>query len=108
MSDRIVKPKPVAATSKAQAKTGNEKTGGANKKGPAGGRSRNANRRKPKTADELDAEMTDYFGATTNGTATDGGNVQATNTNGGDAMEDEIMVDIEARSRPKLSLTPRQ
>ncbi|KAF2842377.1 hypothetical protein M501DRAFT_410103 [Patellaria atrata CBS 101060] len=59
-------------------------------------RGRNTGRGKPKTAEELDAEMQDYFVDTTGdpntGMATDnsGGNIQG--TNGGDTgMEDEII-----------------
>lgn len=63
-------------------------------------RGRNAGRAKPKTADELDAEMSDYFGATgTNGTAgTDGAFVNGTNqpvANGeADLGMDEISVRV--------------
>ena len=39
------------------------------KKGRPAGRGRNSGRGKPKTADELDAEMTDYFDANNAGSA---------------------------------------
>ena len=64
--------------------TNGEKKAGAKKSGRAG-------RPKKKTAEELDAEMQDYFGggeapaATTNGAAQ-----PAVTTNGGDAM-DEVL-----------------
>ena len=48
---------------------------------------RNAGRGKPKTAEELDAEMTDYFGDGANGASAQ------PNVNGGDeGMEDGILV----------------
>ena len=60
-------------------------------------RGRNANRPKPKTAEELDAEMTDYWGnngatgVTTEGTAPAGGAVEPA-ANGEDMGMDEISV----------------
>lgn len=68
-----------------------------NSKGRGPKKGRSGGRGKPKNAEELDAEMTDYFdagaNATTNGesTAAVNGNAQSVAT-GGDAMEDEIMV----------------
>ena len=59
-------------------------------------RGRNAGRAKPKTADELDAEMTDYFvGGTSNGADASGAstNGAAPATTGGDDLGmDEISV----------------
>ncbi len=69
--------------------------------GRGGRRGRNAGRPKPKTADELDAEMTDYFdGNAANGTAatTDasatGGAAQPA-VNGGEEMDEISVCDIE-------------
>ena len=60
----------------------------------AGRRGRNAGRRKPKTADELDAEMTDYFApgaVATDGAANANGVAQPTTNGGGDDLGmDEI------------------
>ena len=66
-------------------------------RGRGGRRGRNAGRAKPKTADELDAEMTDYFdtnaanGAGTDGAATNGA-VQAVANGADDLGMDEISV----------------
>ncbi len=63
-------------------------------KGRGAKRGRNAGRPKAKTADELDAEMTDYFGepvvgaSTTDGTATVNGAVPA--STGGELGMDDI------------------
>lgn len=63
-------------------------------------RGRNAGRAKPKTADELDAEMSDYFGATgTNGTTgTDGAFVNGTNQPIANGEADLGMDEISVRS----------
>lgn len=68
-------------------------------------RGRNAGRGKPKTADELDAEMVDYFDATgVNGTggadgiATTNGATQPATNGGQDLGMDEISVSIYCRS----------
>ncbi|KAI9675231.1 MAG: hypothetical protein M1822_008968 [Bathelium mastoideum] len=95
LGDRIAKPKSATNTAKAQPKSANARTGaGAKNRGGRGGRKANqGNRPKPKTADELDAEMTDYFGGANgaNGaTETDGAAVQTNGVNGGDIVEDEI------------------
>lgn len=67
--------------------------------GRGGRRGRNAGRPKPKTAEELDAEMTDYFvGNGTDAAATNGTAPAATN-GGEDLGMDEVSV-----SRP----TPRK
>lgn len=62
-------------------------------------RGRNAGRGKPKTADELDAEMVDYFDATgangaggADGAATTNGASQAATNGGQDLGMDEISV----------------
>lgn len=98
LTDRISGPKPVAkpqpkpatATKKAAAtKAGVKKP----RKG------RNPARGKPKTAEELDAEMQDYFNDNTATTGQDGDTAMVTNggavqpvANGGDTgMEDEIL-----------------
>ena len=66
------------------------KTSGGRKAKPQ--KARNPGRGKPKTAEELDAEMTDYFGDRAVNGAIGQENVAA-NASGGDAgMEDEIMV----------------
>lgn len=89
-------PKP-ATSAKPSTKGTTAREGG---RGRGGRRGRNAGRAKPKTADELDAEMSDYFGATgTNGTTgTDGAFVNGTNqpiANGeADLGMDEISVRI--------------
>ncbi len=63
-------------------------------KGRGAKRGRNAGRPKAKTADELDAEMTDYFGEPVIATAaTDGAaatNGAAATTNGGEIGMDDI------------------
>lgn len=93
LSERVQQPRqgakaqPKPATAKpAAAKAGKKRRG------------RNANRAKPKTAEELDAEMQDYFDGS-NPAAADGDIAMATNggavqaiANGGDTgMEDEVM-----------------
>jgi len=95
LSDRVSQPKNAA---KAQPKPAtaaktNDRKASTRGRGKTA-RGRNAGRGKPKTADELDAEMADYFdgGAVGNGDAmvTNGDAVQA--PAGGDTgMEDEIL-----------------
>ena len=68
----------------------NGKPGATTKK--RGARGRQTTRPKPKTADELDAEMTDYFGGANGSTEANGAAVQAETVNVGDAGEDEIQV----------------
>lgn len=101
LNDRISKPKtqkekPKPATG---AKEGTEKKGGRGRgrgRAPRGGRNGTNTRQKPKTADELDQDMTDYWNTgTANGDAamaTNGGAVQSTGANGDTGMDDEIMV----------------
>ncbi|MCJ1463426.1 hypothetical protein MMC07_002033 [Pseudocyphellaria aurata] len=69
-------------------------------------RGRNAGRGKPKTADELDAEMVDYFDATgvngaggADGAATTNGATQPATNGGQDLGMDEISVSAPCRSR---------
>ncbi|KAI4193714.1 MAG: hypothetical protein LQ346_003856, partial [Caloplaca aetnensis] len=68
-------PKPATA-----AKAVTEKTATRGRGRGRGGRGRNAGRPKAKTADELDAEMVDYFD--TNATTTQGTDAAAVATNG--------------------------
>lgn len=93
-------PKPATATSKATTNgTSTSTRGGARAGAARGGRRGRAGRAKPKTADELDAEMADYF-ETENGAANAGGAAAAgdavasggpVQANNNAAMEDEIM-----------------
>lgn len=87
------KSQPRLATSTKPASNGVTARGGRGR-GRVGRRGRNAGRGKPKTADELDAEMVDYFDANgTNGATADG----AANTNGAvgaNATEDLGMDEI--------------
>ena len=83
---------PKAKPKSAVANKNSEKT----KEGKGAGRTkrgRNAGRPKRKTAEELDAEMVDYFGDGGNGVAAtaDAGATNGTVATGGDAM-DEISV----------------
>ncbi len=87
------KPKPVAA-----AKPVRNGTDSRGERGRGGKRGRNAGRAKPKTADQLDAEMTDYFVANdANGAATGmdtaaNGTAQPAAHGGDDLGMDEILV----------------
>lgn len=86
-------PKPVAAASSAT----NSERGRGGQSGRGRNRGRNGGRGKPKTAQELDAEMTDYFdapAANTNGasTADANGTTQTAPATHGDTGMDEIMV----------------
>lgn len=93
-----------SANPKAQPRsaTSTKATNGAGKKAAnkAKKRGKTATRSKPKTAEELDAEMTDYFtnnngGATTNMTDANGptnGNAQPATAGGEDLGMDEISV----------------
>ncbi len=87
-------PKPASSTRSSAKGTTREGRGRGVRRG------RNAGRAKPKTADELDAEMVDYFGATgTNGAAgTDGAFVNGVTqpaTNGDqDLGMEEISVSV--------------
>ncbi|KAA8896883.1 putative mRNA export protein mlo3 [Sphaerosporella brunnea] len=76
------KPKPAAKPATAPRARGNSARGG--KRG--GGRAGNASRPKPKTAEQLDQEMADYFGESNNNTA-------APAANGGDVgMDDDTVL----------------
>ncbi|KKY18977.1 putative rna recognition motif containing protein [Diplodia seriata] len=97
LGDRVQQPKNAA---KAQPKPATQtKAAAAAGKAAAGKKKRgkSVNRPKPKTAEELDAEMQDYFDSGNNAGA-DGDTAMATNGaavqaagNGGDQMEDEVM-----------------
>ncbi|EKG19388.1 hypothetical protein MPH_03251 [Macrophomina phaseolina MS6] len=96
LNERVEQPKTAA---KAQPKPATQ-TKAAAAAGKAGKkrRGKGATRPKPKTAEELDAEMQDYFDSS-NGAAGDGDTAMATNggavqavANGSDQMEDEVMV----------------
>ncbi|KAI9679558.1 MAG: hypothetical protein M1817_005580 [Caeruleum heppii] len=102
LSERVSQPKnaPKPATSGAKATTNGTAASVRGGRPARGGRRGRAGRAKPKTADELDAEMADYFDGG-NGPATaaatggepvaNGGPVQANNAGGDAGMEDEIM-----------------
>ena len=86
-------PKPATATKATASKASTRGRGG------RAARGRNAGRGKPKTAEELDAEMQDYFdtgagnaGGEGDAMVTNGGAVQAVPSGGDTGMEDEIMV----------------
>ena len=98
---RQPKGQPKPATAAKSATDGTSTRGAGRGRGRGGRRGRNAGRSKPKTAEELDAEMMDYFdasgapingaagidaAATTNGTASVAANA------GGDLGMDEISV----------------
>jgi len=94
LSDRVSQPKNAAKAQPkpATAAKANDRKGSTRGRGKTA-RGRNAGRGKPKTADELDAEMADYFDSSAgNGDAmvTNGGAVQAP-TGGDTGMEDEIL-----------------
>jgi len=105
--NRTCSPPPLTKTSanpKAQPKSATSTKATANSAGKkaankAKKRGKNATRSKPKTAEELDAEMTDYFTNNNNGgtTMTDAngttnGNAQPAATGGEDLGMDEISV----------------
>ena len=93
LGDRIAQPKnqpkkveakkATKATAKSATKAGGKKGKAVKAKGNGRGR--------PKTADELDAEMTDYFGPAANGTAGQSNAAVNGNATGDTGMEDEIM-----------------
>ncbi|KAE9985653.1 hypothetical protein EG328_007067 [Venturia inaequalis] len=99
LKDRVVRPKVAEKDKPKPANTDKAGTGAASTRGRKPRRGRGAaaagGRAKPKTAEELDAEMADYWGGET-GTGTadapmaNGGAVQPAATNGGEAvMEDD-------------------
>ncbi|KAL8969516.1 MAG: hypothetical protein Q9197_004301, partial [Variospora fuerteventurae] len=84
LSDRITPGKgPKSATAAKTATDGTATRGRGGRGRATGRRGRNAGRGKPKTADELDAEMVDYFDpSNTNGTTTEGSGGAAATANG--------------------------
>jgi len=96
LADRVNKPKnaaaakPKPATDNKNTKTADgKKAVSAGRKGPRRART---GRAKPKTAEELDQEMADYFDANTaNGDATMAGGAVQPAANGEAAMTDEIL-----------------
>ncbi|KAA6406791.1 MAG: rna recognition motif containing [Lasallia pustulata] len=101
LSERIVQPKvqPKPATAVKSATNGTATRAGGRGRGRGGRRGRNAGRGKPKTAEELDAEMMDYFdasgapvngAATTDAAATTNGTAQPGANGGEDLGMDEI------------------
>ena len=100
---KSAKPKPV--TQKATTNGTTSTRGGIRGRGRGrGGRGgRNTNRPKPKTADELDAEMVDYFDTTATGAAAPAEGAAAT---GGDELGmEEISVSSPRSSQPHIRLT---
>ncbi|KAL8975827.1 MAG: hypothetical protein Q9205_008050, partial [Flavoplaca limonia] len=98
LSDRITNNKgPKAATAAKSTANGAGTRDSTRGRGRGGRRGRNAGRAKPKTADELDAEMTDYFDTNaanavgTDGAATNGA-VQPVANGADDLGMDEISV----------------
>ncbi|TKA80930.1 hypothetical protein B0A49_00943 [Cryomyces minteri] len=107
LGDRIAQSKPAAKAQPKPANAAKASTGGttASARGRGGRKAtrggRNPGRAKPKTAEELDAEMQDYFVSGTDGVnATEGGatttnnetTTQSAAVNGGDVgMDDEIL-----------------
>ena len=88
-------PKKAKEAGAAKATTNGDSTRGSGRERGRAGRGRNAGRRKPKTADELDAEMVDYFDPSaangTDGSTTANGGQPAVN-GGGNLEMDEISV----------------
>ncbi|EMC91922.1 hypothetical protein BAUCODRAFT_152279 [Baudoinia panamericana UAMH 10762] len=100
MADRMAKPKNAskesAKAAAAPKKDAAKPAADAAAKAGRGGKKRSgrAGRPKAKTADELDAEMADYFGGgegAPNGAAATNGAVQPAATNGNDAAMDEVL-----------------
>lgn len=98
---RQPKGQPKPATTAKPATDGTATRGVGRGRGRVGRRGRNAGRAKPKTAEELDAEMMDYFdasGAPVNGAATTdtaaitNGSAQPATNGGEDLGMDEISV----------------
>lgn len=99
LGDRVTKPKSEKAQPKpatATKDTGKKAGRGRGRVRGRGGRRGDNPRGKPKSAEELDQEMADYWEGGANGAdtamATNGGAVQPAAANGDTGMEDEIMV----------------
>jgi len=102
LKDRVAHPK-IADKDKPKPATADKASAGAGRGGrKRGGRGRGAaaagGRTKPKTAEELDAEMADYWGTengpgagTADATMANGGAVQPAATNGETVMEDDVI-----------------
>ncbi|KAL9012386.1 MAG: hypothetical protein Q9173_002840, partial [Seirophora scorigena] len=106
LSDRITAGKAPKPATAAKAVTDSSATRGRGTRGRGTGRrGRNAGRSKPKTADELDAEMADYFdpsitnGAVTDGTTTNGATQPAATLE--DAGMDEISPFVDSATIPE-------
>lgn len=87
------RPKSAAAPKAKENKTTATEKGSRRGKGPARPRGRNAGRGKPKTVEELDAEMVDYFSTDAppaEGTAPINGTVPQVSANQDVGMADEI------------------
>jgi len=92
LSDRVAKPKPAAKAQPKPATAAKATTGPKGERKPRGGRGRNAGRPKAKSADELDAEMQDYFvkpDGAGDAAMSNGGAVQPTNGDAG--MDDDVI-----------------
>lgn len=94
LGERVAQPKP--ATKDKPKPAGATKAAPGNKVGKKTKRGRNAGRGKPKTAEELDAEMADYFDSNASGAGagdaamTNGGAVQPA-TGGDTGMDDDVI-----------------
>lgn len=103
------KAKPKPATAAANTSTNAARGSGGRRGRGRGGRGNGG--RKPKTAEELDAEMVDYFDAPAGGDAagasTTNGTAPAPAAGGDTGMEDEIMVGFTTCTTRGRSLTSR-
>ncbi|KAI4250928.1 MAG: hypothetical protein LQ352_005178, partial [Teloschistes flavicans] len=112
LSDRITQGKGPKPAKGAKPATNGTTTRGEPTRGRGRGRGRNAGRGKPKTADELDAEMVDYFEAPgTNGAAqgeatTSNGAAQPFTNGAGDLGMDDISL-APPRGRVRLLARPQ-
>lgn len=106
-------PKPATAAKPATDGTATRGAG----RGRGGRRGRNAGRAKPKTAEELDAEMMDYFdasgapangAATTDAAATTNGTAQPAANGGEDLGMDEVLVSADGPLAQVCLLTAGQ
>jgi THO complex subunit 4 len=91
LRDRMSAPKatPKPATDKPKSATNGAATRGRGRGGRRGGKGA-PGRRKPKTAEELDVEMDDYFGSGT-GAETDGAGTGAAPATNGDGGMDDVL-----------------